>query len=212
LAAALLLSYQCRAASAEDLMYRTSTVLLLCALVLSVAAALLLWRLGDDGREVATASVGGPFRLVDQDGRVRTDKDFRGHWVLAYFGYTYCPDVCPTTLALMANVLGKLGSEAKRVTPVFITVDPERDTPAVLKTYLASFGPNFVGLTGKPADIAKVAHAYRVYYAKHPLGGGNYAVDHSSVIYLLDTDGKFVKAYDDSASAAAIAADLKSQM
>jgi len=193
-------------------MYRTSTVLLVCALVLSATAGLLLWRLGDGGLDAAPASVGGPFRLIDQDGHVRTDKDFRGRWVLAYFGYTYCPDVCPTTLALMANVLGKLGPEATRVAPVFVTVDPERDTPSVLKTYLASFGQHFVGLTGKPADIAKVAHAYRVYYAKHPLGGGNYSVDHSSVIYLLDTDGKFVKAYDDSATASAIAADLKSQM
>jgi protein SCO1/2 len=193
-------------------MHRTSTILLVCALVLSAAVGSLLWRLGDGGREAAASSVGGPFRLIDQDGRVRTDKDFRGRWVLAYFGYTYCPDVCPTTLAQMANTLRKLGPEAARVTPVFITVDPERDTPSVLKTYLASFGPRFVGLTGKPADIAKVAHAYRVYYAKHPLGGGNYAVDHSSVIYLLDTDGRFVKAYDDSASASAIASDLKSQM
>ncbi len=197
-------------------MQRTLSVLLACALVLAAAAGWLLWRMADAAGpgsiDVATASVGGPFRLIDQSGQWRTDRDFRGKWVLLYFGYTYCPDVCPTTLALMANVLGKLGAEQDRVVPVFITVDPERDTSSVLKSYLAAFGPRFVGLTGKPADIAKVAHAYRVYYAKHPLPGGTYAVDHSSVIYLLDPSGKFVKAYDDTATPAAIAADLKSQM
>ena len=195
-------------------MDRTSSVLLACALILATAAGWLLWRMADlpTTVDVATASIGGPFRLVDQNGHVRTDKDFHGRWSLVYFGYTYCPDVCPTTLALIGNVERKLGPDAARVTPVFVSVDPERDTPAVLKTYLANFGPGFVGLTGKPSDIAKVAHSYRVYYAKHPLAGGTYSVDHSSVIYLLDPDGKFVKAYDDSASADAIAADLRKQL
>lgn len=198
-------------------MHRTSTVLLICVLVLSLAAGWLLWRAGDQlGGTFAlpdsAASVGGPFTLTDQYGHKRTDKDFRAHWMLLYFGYTYCPDVCPTTLALMANVIGKLGPDASRVVPVFITIDPARDTPSVLKSYLAAFGPQFVGLTGTPADIAKVARSYRVYYAKHPLPGGGYAVDHSSVIYLLDPKGKFVKAYSDDASAGAIADDLRKLM
>jgi protein SCO1 len=191
-------------------MRRTSVVLLFCALVLALAASVALWRLGDRyGPDSGTPAVGGPYVLTDQNGTPRSDRDFRGRWVLLYFGYTFCPDVCPTTLAKISAALGKLGPEANRFVPVFITIDPARDTPSVLKSYLAAFGPQFVGLTGKPSDIAKVAHAYRVYYAKHPLAGGNYAMDHSSVIYLIDPNGNFVKAYDDDASVPALAADLK---
>ncbi|HTW34044.1 MAG TPA: SCO family protein [Rhizomicrobium sp.] len=194
-------------------MRRTSTVLLLCALVLAVAASVALWRLSDRyGPGSGTAAIGGPFVLTDQNGHPRSDRDFHGRFVLLYFGYSFCPDVCPTTLAKIASALGKLGPQADRFVPIFITVDPARDTPSVLKSYLAAFGPQFVGLTGKPSDIAKVAHSYRVYYAKHPLAGGNYAMDHSSVIYLLDPDGNFVKAYDDDASPAALADDLKKQL
>lgn len=194
-------------------MQRVPLILLACALALAILTGLLLWRMGDQattGEAAGTApvSIGGPFALVDQNGRLRTDKDFRGHWVLLYFGYTYCPDVCPTTLALMAAALGRLGAKAEKVEPLFVTVDPERDTPAVLKKYLAVFGPRFIGLTGTPAQIAQVAHAYRVYYAKHKLEGGTYSVDHSSVVYLLDPRGKFVVAYDDAATPAAIAGDL----
>jgi len=191
-------------------MRRTSTILLFCALALALAASIVLWRLADQMEPAAgVASVGAPYTLTDQNGHPRSDRDFHGRWVLLYFGYTFCPDVCPTTLAKMSAALGKLGPQANRFVPVFITIDPERDTPSVLKTYLAAFGSNFVGLTGKPSDIAKVAHAYRVYYAKHPLAGGNYAMDHSSVIYLIDPNGNFVKAYDDEASPVSLAADLK---
>lgn len=198
-------------------MQRASTIVLACAAVLALAAAWFLWRAADLVVQVppdtATASnVGGPFALTDQTGQRRTDRDFRGHWVLLYFGYSYCPDVCPTTLALMSNVLDKLGAQSSRIVPVFITVDPARDTPSVLKSYLGAFGPRFVGLTGSAADIAKVAHAYRAYYEKRPLPGGGYSVDHSSVIYLLDPQGRFVKAYDDTAKSDAIADDLRKQL
>ena len=189
-----------------------SSVILIAALAFSLSAAWLLWRTADQfgaGPENPSAV---PFMLTDQDGRPRTDKDFHGRWVLVYFGYTYCPDVCPTTLAVMANTLGALGAQAGRVVPVFVSVDPARDTPAVLKSYLASFGPRFVGLTGKPDAIAKLAHAYGVYYQKHPLANGNYSVDHTSAIYLLDPDGRFVKTYNDQDGANAIAADLKKRM
>lgn len=192
-------------------MRRISTVLLICSLLLAAAASWLLWRMAS-APPPQSAALGGPFRLVDQDGRQRSDADFHGRYVLLYFGYTFCPDVCPTTLAMMANALAKLGAEQDGIVPVFVTVDPERDTPAVLKAYLANFGPRFVGLTGKPGQIAAVAHAYRVYYAKHPLPGGGYSVDHSSVIYLLDPKGRFVKFYDDGVSAAALAADLKTRL
>jgi protein SCO1 len=194
-------------------MRQTSVVLLFCALVLALVASVALWRMGDRAEPAGgTASVGGPYTLTDQNGALRSDRDFRGRWVLLYFGYTFCPDVCPTTLAKMSAALGKLGPQADRFVPVFITIDPERDTPSVLKTYLAAFGPQFVGLTGKPSDIAHVAHIYRVYYAKHPLAGGNYAMDHSSVIYLIDPNGNFVKAYDDEVSVRQLADDLKKQL
>jgi protein SCO1/2 len=117
--------------------------------------------------------------------------------MLIYFGYAQCPDVCPTTLALMADALGKLGAKGDRVVPIFITIDPERDTPAKLKPYVRSFGPRFVGLTGDLKTITKVAADYRVYFRKHPLEGGNYGLDHSSVIYLMGPDGKFVSYWDD---------------
>jgi protein SCO1 len=116
--------------------------------------------------------------------------------------------VCPTTLAVMADAMTKLGSKAGKVVPVFVTVDPERDTPAVLKKYLAAFGPEFVGLTGSLAQVTSVAHEYRVYFAKHRLDGGGYAVDHSSVIYLLGPDGKLLNFYDEQMTADGLAKDL----
>lgn len=190
-------------------MKQLSTLLLIAALALSVVAAWLLWRTTDQMGAEHERAAAVPFSLVDQDGRARTDKDFRGHWVLLYFGYSYCPDVCPTTLAVMASALGQLGAQGDQVVPVFVSVDPERDTPAVLKSYLAAFGPRFVGLTGKPDAIARLARAYGVYYQKHPLPGGNYSVDHTSAIYLIDPEGRFVKTLDEQAGTKALAADLK---
>ena len=188
-------------------MKQLSTLLLVAALALAGVAAWLLWHATDQmGAQRAPAVA---FTLTDQDGRVRTDKDFRGHWALLYFGYSYCPDVCPTTLAVMQSALAQLGAQGDQVVPVFVSVDPERDTPAVLKAYLAAFGPRFVGLTGKPDAIAKIARAYGVYFQKHPLPGGNYSVDHTSAIYLLDPEGRFVKTLDEQAGPKALAADLK---
>ena len=139
-------------------------------------------------------TIGGPFSLTDANGRTVTEADFRGRYMLVYFGYTYCPDVCPTTLNQVAEAMDKLGEEANRITPVFITVDPARDTPAVIKQYLAAFSPKLVGLTGSPEAIAKVAKEYRVYYAVHQIGGGaaDYTVDHSSILYLMGPDGRFI--------------------
>jgi len=190
-------------------MKQLSTLLLIAALALSVVAAWLLWRTADQMVPGQTRAPAVSFALTDQDGHTRTDKDFRGRWVLLYFGYSYCPDVCPTTLAVMADALGQMGEQGGKIVPVFVSVDPERDTPAVLKTYLAAFGPRFVGLTGKPDAIARLARAYGVYYRKHPLAGGNYSVDHTSAIYLLDPEGRFVKSLDVQAGPKALAADLK---
>ena len=114
--------------------------------------------------------------------------------MLVYFGYTFCPDVCPTTLNSVADALDKMGAKADRMQPLFITVDPKRDTPAVVKQYAAAFSPRLVGLTGSPEQIAAAAKAYRVYYAEHRTGPGpdDYSMDHSSVLYLMGPDGRFI--------------------
>jgi len=138
--------------------------------------------------------VGGPFALEDGNGKQVTDSDFRGKYMLVYFGYTYCPDVCPTTLNEVAEALDHLGAKAKNLEPIFITVDPKRDTPAVVKQYTAAFSPKLIGLTGTPEQIANVAKEYRVYYAEHRTGPGpnDYSMDHSSILYLMGPDGKFI--------------------
>ncbi len=139
-------------------------------------------------------AIGGPFTLMDHTGRPVTDADFRGKWMLIYFGYTYCPDVCPTSLTTMVDALDLLGEAGTKVVPVLITVDPERDTPAQLASYVAAFGPRVVGLTGTAEQIAAAAKAYRVYYAKAKPKAGDgevYLMDHSSIVYLVDPQGKF---------------------
>jgi len=139
------------------------------------------------------ANIGGPFELVDHHGRPVTDKTYRGQYLLVYFGYGYCPDVCPTELANIANALDILGAKADKVAPLFITVDPERDTVEFLADYVASFHPRLIGLTGTPDHIAAVAKSYKVYYAKSRKSAGNdYLMDHTSFVYLMDPDGKFL--------------------
>jgi protein SCO1/2 len=142
----------------------------------------------------AALTVGGPFSLIDGDGHAVTDQTWRGKYMLVYFGYTFCPDVCPTTMTNLADALDKMGAKADRVRPLFVTVDPKRDTPEVVKRYAAAFGPRFIGLTGSDEQIAAVAKAYRVYYAEHRTGPGpdDYSMDHSSVLYLMGPDGKFI--------------------
>jgi protein SCO1/2 len=152
-----------------------------------------------DGSGNRTASftdpgIGGPFRLVDQDGRERSDSEFRGKLMLVEFGYTYCPDVCPLGLQLFADIVDKLGADADQVQPLFITVDPGRDTPEQLRGYVEHFSPRIIGLTGSEQEISTVAREYRVYYklgndrATNP----NYTVDHSAILYLMGRDGKFL--------------------
>ena len=194
-------------------------VVLIAAVFVAIAAVGVAWRLSalSSASEAATRSAsqadfGGPFALTDQNGTRRTDADFRGKYMLVFFGYTYCPDVCPTTLAVESEALGKLGAGASRVVPIFITVDPKRDTPQKLKPYLASFGPSFVGLTGTDAEIAKVASAYRVYYQAHIDGRAanpeSYSVDHTGNVYLMGPDGKFVAYYSPGILPDELAADL----
>jgi protein SCO1/2 len=136
-------------------------------------------------------SLGGPFSLVDQTGRAVTERDYAGGWMLVYFGYSFCPDVCPTELGTMAAAIDALGLAADRVTPVFITVDPQRDTPAALADYVARFHPRMQGLTGTPEQVADAARRYRVYYAKAQRPDmTDYLMDHSSFIYLVGPDAK----------------------
>ena len=138
------------------------------------------------------APVGGPFELTDQTGHRRTDADFHGKLVVLYFGYTYCPDVCPTELQSLSLALDKLGAAAEAVQPVFITVDPERDTPARLAEFVSSFHPGLIGLTGSLADIKKTAIAYRTFFAKNSAATpGDYSVDHTGFIYLVGKDGRY---------------------
>ncbi|MBV8188888.1 MAG: SCO family protein [Alphaproteobacteria bacterium] len=164
---------------------------------------------GAAGTLLASA-IGGPFRLVDQNGRTVTDADLKGKWSLIYFGYTHCPDACPTTLNEIAIALDDLGPKRDAVRPVFITVDPERDTPQLLKGYVENFGPTFVGLTGTAQQVDAAARAYRVYYQKVPgKDGGPYLMDHSSIVYLLDRNGRFVTHFTHEAKAEAITAAVK---
>ena len=176
-----------------------------------LAAGALSWLAfnGSPGHGALSISLGGPFRLLDQDGRTVTDRDLRGKWLLVYFGYTHCPDACPTALNDIALALEALGPQRAQVRPVFITVDPERDTAAVLKEYVKAFDAPILALTGTPQAIAQVAREYRVYYAKHPLAGGDYEMDHSSVIYVMDPQGHYVAALTHQDSPKEITAALK---
>lgn len=139
------------------------------------------------------APVGGPFELTDQAGHRRTDVDFRGKLVVLYFGYTFCPDVCPTELQSISLALDKLGAAAEAVQPLFITVDPERDTPARLAEFVSSFHPRLIGLTGSLAEIRKTATAYRTFFAKNSaMASGEYSVDHTGFIYLIGKEGRYL--------------------
>ena len=155
------------------------------------------------------ATIGGPFRLTDQNGRTVSDQDLKGHPFLVFFGFTHCPDVCPTTLFEVSEILRSLGPDANGTRALFITVDPERDTPSVMKDYVSNFDPHVSGLTGDPAAIAAVAKAYRVYYKKVPLDGGGYTMDHTAIVYLMDRNGRFVAPFNLKRSAEAAAADLR---
>ena len=166
---------------------------------------------GWDAYQGKNPAIGGPFTLIDQNGRTVTSDSLKGKPTLIYFGYTYCPDVCPTSLLLMQTAIDKLGPDAaKKVNLVFITIDPERDTPKVLKGYVDNFGPTFIGLTGTPDQVAAAARAYRVYYQKVPgKDGAPYLMDHSSIVYVLDRSGRFVTHFTHEAKAEAIAASIQ---
>ncbi len=170
---------------------------------LLIAAGIVWWQISSlptnssSGTRTGTALIGGPFSLTDQTGNPVTDADYRGRHLLIYFGFTFCPDVCPTELQVMATALDQLGPQADQVQPLFITIDPERDTPQQLAGYVSQFHPRMAGLTGTPEQIAAAARAYRVYYSKVPNkeNDGYYTMDHSSFVYLMSPVGRFLDAF-----------------
>ena len=169
---------------------------------------------GQPVQSSGAALIGGPFSLVGADGKPVTDRDFRGRYMLIFFGFTHCPDICPAELQVIAQALEQLGDKAKTVVPIFITLDPERDTPEAMANYVKSFGPNFVGLTGSPEAIAAAAKAYRVAYSqvKNKDSAGDYSVDHSALVYLMDPEGRYVTHFSYGLSADQMAEKLEKSL
>ena len=157
-------------------------------------------------------TIGGPFHLVDQNGKPFSNVDMRGKPYLVFFGYTHCPDVCPTTLFELSQLFRQLGPDAGRAGALFITVDPARDTTKTMKEYLANFDPHLRGLTGSQKAIDQAMSDYRVYAKKVPLEGGDYSMDHTAIVYLMDKDGHFVAPFSLQRTAAAEAAELRQYM
>jgi protein SCO1 len=157
----------------------------------------------------APSAIGGPFRLVDQNGQVVTQDALKGKPSLMFFGFTHCPDICPTALFDMTQVYKALGRDGDKVQAYFVTVDPERDTPDILKEYLSSFDPRLRGLTGDPAAVAAMEKAYRVYSKKIPLEAGGYTMDHTALVYLMDKEGRFVAPFNLKRKPEDSAAELK---
>jgi len=179
------------------------TALIAAVLLLGASAGVFALIRSETREQVAQATIGGPFRLIDSQNRTVTDQDFRGRYLLIYFGYTGCPDICPTTLASVVQALGLLGKRAAAVQPVFITVDPAHDTPSVMRSYVADFSPRLIGLTGTPAELGAAEKAFHVTVEVTAAG-----INHSAVLYLMGPDGHFLAPLPADSSAAVIAKDL----
>lgn len=191
--------------------------LLVVLLVAAIGYGIYHDHAGSDRRsaDVAGQAIGGPFTLVDQDGRTVTERDFRGKLLLIHFGYTYCPDICPTSLSIMAEALDLLGADGDKVVPLFISIDPKRDTSEQLKMYVAFFDPRLIGLTGTPEQVAAAAKAYRIYYAPQTRTVGDaedYLMDHTAIIYLMGRKGNFRAHFPYETPAAAIAARIRENL
>ena len=212
------------------LRHRLAQVGLAALLGLLLAALVGIWEYGKNESHIArlrqnagsadhspdltpgAKNVGGSFTMTNQDGRQVTNADFLGKYMLIYFGYTYCPDMCPTGLQSMAHALDQLGDDAKQIAPIFVTIDPARDTPAKLKEYDASFHPGIIGLSGTPAQTAEIAKAYQVYYARgEDVEDDEYIMEHSSLIYLMGPRGEFITTFPEEVDPNAIVAALKQQ-
>ena len=171
---------------------RNGLIAFLAALIVIIGAFFYQQFHSEPGTEQASVAIGGPFALTDQNGAVRRDADFRGKLMLIYFGYTFCPDVCPTTLQDIAHWITLLGSAANQLNYIFVTIDPQHDTPRQLHAYLSSFDRRIRGFTGTSSEITRIAKEYGVYFKRVPGVGGTYSEDHSSRIYLMDGSGKFI--------------------
>ena len=188
---------------------RTLVIVTAFTATLLIGLLLMLWAMGGVRGVTAPAAIGGPFQLVDQSGTTVTEKSLQGKPSIIFFGFTHCPDVCPTALFEMSEILRAMGKDADRVNAYFISVDPERDSKDAMKDYLSSFDQHLKGLTGDPQAIAKVLSAYRVYAKKVPLKDGDYTMDHTALTYLMDRDGKFVSPFNLNRKPEEAAADLK---
>jgi len=188
---------------------RTLVIVTAFTASLLIGLLVMLWAMGGVRGVTAPAAIGGPFQLTDQSGATVTEKNLQGKASIIFFGFTHCPDVCPTALFEMSEILRAMGKDADRVNAYFISVDPERDNQAAMKDYLSSFDPHLKGLTGDPEAIAKVLSAYRVYARKVPLKDGDYTMDHTALTYLMDRDGRFVAPFNLNRKPEEAAADLK---
>jgi len=191
---------------------RTSHILLVFSAFLAglvIFLGVVLFAGHYQGTPSGPSAIGGPFKLIDQSGKPITDRDMKGRPFLVFFGYTHCPDICPTTLFEMSEVMRALGQDADRVGALFITVDPERDTPAVMGDYLSSFDPHLRGVSGDRQAIDAVVKAYRVYAKKVPTDSGDYSMDHTALVYLMDKQGRFVAPFKLNRKPDEAAADLR---
>jgi protein SCO1/2 len=190
----------------------TRSLLIPAAFVVSLAVSLVvgLWlMLGTLGDMRKATAVGGPFQLIDESGHIVTEKNLEGRLTLVFFGYTHCPDICPTSLFEISEVLRAMGKDADRINAYFISIDPARDTSVTMKEYLSSFDPHLQGLTGDPGAVATVITEYRAYAEKVPLKDGDYTIDHTALVYLMGSDGKFVAPFNLKRTPQEAAADLK---
>jgi cytochrome oxidase Cu insertion factor (SCO1/SenC/PrrC family) len=192
--------------SRQKLIFASFTII-----IAVILAALALVLRTDTPQGSGTALIGGPFTMVNQKGETVTDKTYAGQYTLIFFGYTFCPDECPTELQVISAALNEMGPDADKITPILVTVDPERDTPAVLASYVANFHPRLQGLTGTSEQVAKIAKAYHLFYTKvpDPKDSQNYSMDHASIIYLMGPDGKFLKHFTYTTDAKALADQFK---
>ncbi|MBN8942653.1 MAG: SCO family protein [Rhizobiales bacterium] len=195
---------------------RSAALILSFALLIAglSALAVVVWVTMPRGGGVATSpsAIGGAFSLIDQTGKPVTEKDLAGKPSLVFFGFTHCPDICPTKLFEMTQMLDRLGPDAQRVNVAFVTVDPARDTKELLATYLGSFHPRILGLTGTEEQVAQAMRAYRAFARKVPQDGGNYTMDHTVFVYLMDRNGHFVSTFDVQRDPAVAASDLRKYM
>ncbi len=184
------------------------------AIILALAAgyfALTNQRMDHGLVSSGTALVGGPFHLTNQKGEAVTEKTYTGKFMMVFFGFSHCQDVCPTELQVMTGAMQQLGAQADQIVPIFVSIDPERDTTTVMADYVKAFDPRLQGLTGTPEQIAEIARAYHAYYKKIPneKNPDDYEMDHTSIIYIMGPDGSFIKHFNYTTDAKALADDLK---